>query len=126
MDDLIKYYTFDTQYKQAETSLLRCDRAVTAYHRLQSMAEIHFDSMRDIVVSWYDTIDDCIESLLQASGSKRYEDHTKYLARMFGEAVLRDRGKALPIQALNDTQKHNMEAMVWAERGIFTRLIEFN
>ncbi|KAL1503622.1 hypothetical protein AB1Y20_012099 [Prymnesium parvum] len=95
----------------------------------QNMRAWEFDwdyfDCRDVVISWYDSVDQHGLELRKKSRSLRYETQARYLERQFSLAVLvdPDSGERYPISEVDDDIQHIMRVMVWMERGIFERVV---
>ena len=83
---------------------------------------------RDVVISWYDSLDQHGLSLLRAARSWRYEAQAAYLEEQFVRAVLVDpaSGTRYPIAEIDEDIQHIMRVMVWMERGIFERVVNID
>ena len=114
------------EYESPATASLRADRALESYKLLKAdPTTVNIAAVRDLVISWYDTVNDSGIALTRACGSACYEHHAKYLAEQCANAVLSSPcGSKFPISDLSTLQIMLLKLIVWFERGIFPRVIK--
>jgi len=84
-----------------------------------------YHDCRAIVVSWYDSIDQCGLSLLARCRSWRYEAQAQHMEDEFVKSTLVDpvTGKRYPMADIEEDILHILKVMIWMERGIFERVV---
>lgn len=122
MSQLKIYYTNLNNFYYPETIYLRGVQAIKSYYYLLHSKKICFDSLRYIVISWYDYINQDGNYLSEKFETKNYLKHIEYLSENIINSDLIDFDKKiLKISELTEEQKEILKSMVYLEKGLFIR-----
>ena len=116
------YYQNLQHFYYPQTIYLRGIQAIKSYYYLLETKNICLDSLRYIVISWYDYINQNGNFLSEKFQTKNYLKHAEYLSQNIIKSDLIDLNKKiLPISNLTIDQKEILQKMVYLEKGLFIR-----